>query len=238
MFRSLLPFSLLVSLLATSCGHHLNERLPSLAADKGGAAVSRDTAQSVELAIQKGNADELAAFLAAGFPVNALLNTGLTPLQQAIVSTSPAKFERVFRVLMEKGADPAIRDGAGNDALKLAEGKRVAARLLQADRNDELVKQLFEEIEAAEDRASIVGIFKDQGEDVNVVHPETGETPLTWAIGIRKRLIFGALMEESLREELDVNRPNREGKTPLRIATQTNWNLAIQPLVNRGAKEE
>lgn len=238
MFHSPLPFSLLVALLATSCGHHLNERLPSLAADKGGAAVSRDTAQSVELAIQKGNTEELAAFLAAGFPVNAKLNTGYTPLQQAIVSTAPAKFERVFRVLVEKGADPAIRDADGNDALKLAEGKRVAARLLQADRNDELVKRVFEELESAEERASIVALFKDQGEDVNLMHPETGETPLTWAVGGKKRLTFGALMEESLREELDVNKSNRDRKLPLRIAKELNWNLAIQPLASRGAKEE
>ena len=238
MFRSPLLFSLLAATLASACGHHLNERLPNLSAAKGGTVVSRDTAQSVELAIQKGNAEELAALLAAGFPVNAQLNTGLTPLQQAIVSTTPAKFERVFRVLMEKGADPTIRDASGNDAHKLAEGKRVAARLLQADRNDELVKQLFEEIEVAEDRASIVGLFKDQGEDVNLVHPDTGETPLTWAVGIRKRLIFGALMEESLREELDVNKANRDGKTPLRLAKEQNWNLAVQPLLDRGAKEE
>ncbi len=237
MFRSLLLFSLPVLLVLAGCGHHQNERMPSLGRAKDGTSISRDTAQSVELAIQKGEADQLAALLATGFPVNAKLNTGLTPLQQAIVSTGPTKFEKVFRILMEKGADPSVRDADGNDALKLSESKRVAFRLLRPDQNADLVRQFFEEAEAEGDRSAIVALFKEKGEDVNLVHPDSGHTPLTRAIELRSRRFFAALMEQALRDELDVDKPGAEGKTPLRLAKETNWNLAVGPLTDRGAKE-
>jgi hypothetical protein len=82
-------------------------------------------------------------------------------------------------------------------------------------------------------------LFKDQGEDVNVSHPETGHTPLTFAIELKSRRFIGALMEESLRAELDINKPGAGGLTPLKLARdQKQWSLAVNALAARGAKEE
>jgi len=240
LFRRISRFSLLLafSLVFLSCGSHLSERLPNLSASKGSGGVSRDLAQNMELAIQKGQISEVEAFLRAGFPVNQLLNTGYTPLQQAIVSTHPIAFEAMFTALMAKGADPLLRDAKGNSALDLAQGKRVALRLLQPERNNELLKQLFANLEAETDRSRIVSFFTSEGEDVNVIEPESGHTPLTLAISLKSRRLFGSLVQD-LVSDIDINKRNGKGVSPLRLAKEKDneWTLAVTKLTELGAKE-
>jgi len=228
----------LLALALTGCGQHLSERLPNLdsAKGKGGGVVNRDLAQNVELAIQKGQAASLEAYLASGFPVNQPLNTGYTPLQQAIVSTKASRFEEVFRVLSARGADPLVRNAHGTTAMELARAKRVAARLLQPERNEELLRQFFADLEAEEERSRVVSFFTDEGEDVNVIDPGSGHTPLTLAIALKRRKLFAPFLEE-LAEDVDLSKPNGHGKTPLAVAREMNWNLAIAKLVELGAKE-
>ncbi len=232
--------AMLLAIFFTGCGQHSSTRLPALGKAKGSGAVSRDLAEKVELAIFKGDAEELEAGLAAGFPVNQALKSGLSPLLEAIARTPPEKFEKIFSILQNKGADPAQRDPEGRSAVELAQGKRVALRLLQPEKNQELLRELFELLRNAQDRSEIVAIFKEQGEDINVGDPETGHTPLTFSISVRSKMMFGALTT-ALYNILNVNKKMKDGRTPLRFAREngdSEWTLAVNKLLELGAKEE
>jgi|GEM_PF-5785814 len=237
MSRSLLISSFVLLSLLTGCGRHISSRLPGIATGTGSGAVTRDLEEKVALAIYKGEVAEMATYLDAGFPINLPLKSGLSPFLEAIVRTPPDRFEAMFRLLILKGADIALRDPSGKSAIELAAGKRVALRLLQPEKNQELLRELFSFLKDSRDRSELVAVFKEQGEDVNLVDDETGHTPLTFAISLKSRLLFAALTVD-LTTSLDVNKKEKNGRTPLRFAKETGWNLAVNKLIELAAKED
>lgn len=237
MSRSPRTFSIFFVVLLAGCGQHLSTRLPGLAVSGGSGLVTRDLDEKMALSIFKGNVAEVSEFLEAGFPVNHPLKSGLSPLLEAVARTPSERFEAMFRLLIAKGADLSFRDPQGKSALELAAGKRVALRLLQPEKNQELLRELFTILKESRDRSELVAIFKEQGEDVNVIYEESGHTPLTFAISLRSRLLLAALTVD-LGTILDINKKMKNGNSPLRFAKETEWSLAVTKLIELGAKED
>jgi ankyrin repeat protein len=94
----------------------------TLAAGADVASTNRYGGTALIPASEHGHVETVRILLAAGVPVNHVNNLGWTAMQEAILlNNGGPRQQEVVRLLLEAGADPAIRDPQGRTALQNAE---------------------------------------------------------------------------------------------------------------------
>jgi ankyrin repeat protein len=127
------------------------------------------------------------------------LGAGATPLMRAAKKADV----QMMRVLLDHGADPALRTKAGADALMYAAGVGGAGRFT-----------IYEDRQATEaDFIEAARLCLDRGADVNAVTP-AGQTALHIAAAARGAPFVRFLLGRGAR--VDVK--DKQGRTPLDVA--------------------
>ena len=94
----------------------------TLAAGADVAATNRYGGTALIPASEHGHVETVRMLIAAGVPVNHVNNLGWTAMQEAVLlNNGGPRQQEVVRLLLEAGADPAIRDPEGRTALQNAE---------------------------------------------------------------------------------------------------------------------
>ncbi|TQJ35128.1 ankyrin repeat domain-containing protein [Arthrobacter sp. SLBN-122] len=94
----------------------------TLAAGADVAATNRYGGTALIPASEHGHVETARMLIAAGVPVNHVNNLGWTAMQEAVLlNNGGPRQQEVVRLLLEAGADPAIRDPEGRTALQNAE---------------------------------------------------------------------------------------------------------------------
>ena len=94
----------------------------TLAAGADVAATNRYGGTALIPASEHGHVETVRMLIGAGVPVNHVNNLGWTAMQEAVLlNNGGLRQQEVVRLLLEAGADPAIRDPEGRTALQNAE---------------------------------------------------------------------------------------------------------------------
>lgn len=94
----------------------------TLAAGADVAATNRYGGTALIPASEHGHVETVRKLIAAGVPVNHVNSLGWTAMQEAVLlNNGGPRQQEVVRLLLEAGADPAIRDPEGRTALQNAE---------------------------------------------------------------------------------------------------------------------
>lgn len=178
------------------------------------------------LAIQRGDIDQVERHIYWGTDINTPFPSGRYPLHEAAVKGRIILLD----MLIDAGARVDVKDGTGRSALDLAilNGRIQAAWvLIRADaQHDPSQLLLLAAKRDVEDR-DVVAFLKELGADMNATD-ENGDTALLIAISRNNNRLVNHLVEHGV----DVNLPNREGRSPLRVA-QDQGALEIQQLLLR-----
>ncbi|KAM3955302.1 tankyrase [Aphomia sociella] len=187
----------------------------------------------------------------AGADVNATDLWAFTPLHEA---ASKARLE-VCSLLLSEGADPTLLNCHGKSALDVAPSRELQERLAFEYRGHCLLEacRLAEPARVKKQLSTVSGTHQQSGHTssggsthslpgectaealVNFQHVGTGDRPLHCAAGSvypkRKQV-----MEMLIRKGARVNEKNKEGRTPLHVATDLAHLDAMDLLLRHGAK--
>lgn len=171
-----------------------------------------------------------------GADINLVLKNGRPLLVHATVSNNPL----FVSILVRRGADLTLADGAGKTALQHALELKKNRIVMILDPTQQQIKQqeLFQAI--TDEDVDAVDRGLKAGADPNFVH-ESGETPLTQSIQIKAIGVFRTVARWQDPElgvtGTDVNLPNAAGVTPLKLATEKNYKNFITDLKKLNAVE-
>ncbi len=161
-----------------------------------------------------------------------LLKNGRTPLTHAVVSGSAI----YVYWLLQKDIDVSLADSLGKTALDYAielDKERVKL-ILDPNLQIQLQNEFYTAILAdGEEVSAEVKTYLEAGVDPNFIFEETGETPLTQAIKIKSVAVLQILRwadKDFGLTSTDLELPNREGQTPLSIATSMNYTRVLKAM--------
>lgn len=106
-----------------------------------------------------------------------------------------------------------------------------SAQRKQAQANQEAVDEVFTAVKR-DNRSSVLGLIKE-GANVNVIDPQSGQTPMTLAFQIDSMNAFNALMTSP---QTNADFANRFGETPLMLAAIRGNKDAVERLIRVGAQ--
>nr|CAA6823206.1 MAG: Unknown protein [uncultured Thiotrichaceae bacterium] len=149
-----------------------------------------------------GTPNELKVVLDSGVDVNAQDDSGYTPLLRAI---SVNRLENV-KFLVANGADIAIKENLGSDALNRAVYSRY-------------------------NNIKIVEFLLEQGADINTKTSKPGNTPLHHAVELGREDVSLLLLEQGA----DVKQKNNYTETPLHKAADQGHVRLLKLLLSKGA---
>ncbi|MHB9130476.1 MAG: ankyrin repeat domain-containing protein [Armatimonadota bacterium] len=187
----------------------------------------------LHIAAENGHADIVELLLDSGADINARKNDGAT----ALIRAAGERHENVVYQLIERGADVNITDNTGNipNFLRQVQGRLAQLeterlqRMIQEKRagltsrqSEEFATQSQCDSQSANDDAQVTGepIPRNTGDNpahvINSDRPEIGDSPLCSALRNRQSTLLRTL----LRDGVDVNQPDNDGRLPLLLACQ------------------
>lgn len=231
MSRYLLLFSLT---LFAACGSHETTRISGKIASES-APTEEDRSESglMVTAISGGDLGKVQELLAKGFPLETLLAKKRTPLLEAIAWNR----RLIVEFLLNQGADPKAKDEEGKDAFSLCAGNINLEQTLDSQLRARIEAEVFLAVQKA-DAALLKRALEQNFANPNAENSE-GETPLTLAIKLKANAAFRPLFQKRANTylEIDLNKRNRAGESPLFLARQGKISAVESHLVKNGAKE-
>jgi ankyrin repeat protein len=216
----------LIMILGSGCGHHESRYL------FGESEVSADIPQrlsdteSLQLEIQRGDETAVLQRISEGLSVDHRIAEGRTLLMEA------SRWGRLglVRELLARGANPSLRDPQGLSARDFAQNYPEILRLLPTEISAEKLAELFELAKTGEWRKLKAEL--DQGLDVNLIHPASGDTLLISASRAGARGVVGMLIRYP---GCNLNLRSLDGLTALGAARASGQTAIAKDLQARGA---
>lgn len=231
-----------LSLNLISCGSHksVNKGFTQNSASNSG--LKADTLEGeIKTAMDTGDYALFLSLMSKNVDVNSRIpgSQGATLLIYASLKNLP-KFSYH---LIQLGADAALTDDKGETAFSVAEsvGNRDRILMLLDPERQKAAQQELMTAVARKKIQTIESLLK-AGADPNFYDEQSGETPLTLAVTVKKAANVVKFVAEWKDPELgisatDINFANREGYTPLGYAIFLQNNDVINVLKSLNAKE-
>lgn len=213
---------------AIGCGQHESRFLFAESDVAGEPAQRLSEAESLQVEIQRGDESAVLQRIASGLAVDARLTEGRTLLMEA------ARWGRLnlVRELLLRGADPALKDVQGATARDFAKNFPEILRLLPSEISLEKVEELFALAKSGEWRKLKSEL--DQGLDVNLVDPSSGDTLLIAAARAGARGVVGMLLRYP---GVQLNLRSNDGLTALGAARSAGHAAIVKEIQARGGVE-
>ncbi|MCW8890892.1 MAG: ankyrin repeat domain-containing protein [Sedimenticola sp.] len=185
---------------------------------------------ALNLAVERGDINQIERHVQAGSDINRPNNRGETPLHLAATQGSYV----IAKLLVKSGADIDTLDNTGNSALNrsvLNGHTQITGYLIKQGAKHEPTQLLHLAVEAGVKDRDIIPLLIELGAEINQQNA-AGETPLTAAITAKNRVLVKLLVSSGA----DVNLANAAGERPLAIAEQQG-DQDIQRLLQRNGAE-
>ncbi|MCB0368844.1 MAG: ankyrin repeat domain-containing protein [Bdellovibrionales bacterium] len=215
-------FSFLIFMI--SCSYHQAEYKTFDQNDKKSKEVKivKNNSEKIAEYIQNENTEKLKElFLDKMFDVNTILNTGRTPLMEAILW----KKTKIVKWLLDLGADPEIKDQQGQNSYDYASDNKEILVILKPEILEQLREKLYQII-LENDRFVLKDMF-EEGLDFNFRF-STGETPLILAIKQKSEGLIRVFLQPG--STVDVHLVDDKNKSPLDWAEELNLGRIIMLL--------
>jgi ankyrin repeat protein len=226
--KNRLSIFLLIFGIVTACGQHESRDLFAESDALADSTQRLSEVESLQLEIQRGDEGAVLQRIDNGLSVNYRLNEGRTLLMEA------ARWGRLnlVRELLQRGADVTLKDSQGLGARDFAQNYPEILRLLPLELSIEKLAELFHLARTGEWRKLKTEL--DQGVDVNLVEPATGDTLLISAARVGARGVIGMLIRYP---NCDLNRRALDGRTARGAAQAAGHAAVVRDLQARGAQE-
>lgn len=219
---------MLMFIFVAACGQHESRYLFADSETPTNQPQRLSDGESLQLEIQRGDEAAILQRIESGLSVDHRLADGRTLLMEA------ARWGRLslVRELLARGADVTLKDSQGLGARDFAQNYPEILRLLPLELSIEKLAELFHLARTGEWRKLKTEL--DQGLDVNLVDPATGDTLLISAARVGARGVIGMLIRYP---NCDLNRRALDGRTALGAAQAAGHAAVVRDLQARGAQE-
>lgn len=227
--RTLTGFIICLSLLSISCSRNEAEYYGYARKDDGkqNQKIILSPSEKISTAIQNNDWNSINALLSTGLPVNTILDSGRTLLNESVLWDR----EDIFKNLMVAGADPKLKDQTGTDTVEMCAEKINFQVLLDPTLLPKFQDELFSYLES-EDNDELKRLL-EQKLNPNFVSA-TGETPLTYAVTNNLENAVRILTSPSFATNAHLK--NQAGKTALALSQELNLKRIEKILLSRGAQ--
>lgn len=233
---------LLCTLIIVACGNHKSESNGFTATGNVNNGLQDGTViGQLKTSMDSGNITAFLALLANGAPVD----TRLPEAKNAtlLIYSASQNLPLFAHYLIQNGADITMVNDDGKTAVQVAEnvgGRDRILMLIDPTRQAQAQKELWDAVKKK--KIETIRAKLAAGANPNFVDEETGETPLTQTVLLKKAanattVLSGWTDPGFGITATDINFPNRAGVTPLGFAVQNNNAEVIQVLKNLNAKE-
>jgi ankyrin repeat protein len=235
-------FAVIISFLFISCGQHESSNYGfSANGDISDGLKASTIPGKLKTAMDTGDKEEFVKLMTDDVDVNTRLpdTKNATLLIYSAIKNVPL----ITHFLINRGADIALTDDDGKTAFERAEeigNRERILMLIDSDRQKEAQMALMEAV--IRKKVQTIEDLLVAGTDPNFIDEETGETPLTRSVLLKKGTHVTKFIAEWKDPGFDVSAtdidfPNREGFTPLGYAIEKNITDVIDVLKSLNAKE-
>jgi len=180
-------------------------------------------------ALSNGELEMVLKQLNTGIDINTRGNLGETPL----ITAARLGHKQIVNYLLQKGADPEIKDFDGITALFLAIRNRNTAIIYEIAKHLQNQTSLDDGFfySIAVGYLPITKTLIDCGANINAINANTGRTCVMDAISCKNY----EMLEFFLQQAVGCNMPNKYGCTPLMLAVLLHDSNAMSTLIKTGA---
>lgn len=232
----------LILLIVTACGKHTSENFGYMSNGDVSENIKATTLSGkIKTSMDTNNFEDFKSLLQQSGDINLRLpdTENATPLIYSAVKDLPL----FANYLVKQGADLKLLDDNGKTAEQRAldtGGRERILLILDPSRQQQMQGELF--IAVSKKKVLTISELLKAGVDPNFVDTETGETPLTKSITLKKAAnVAKALVDWKDPgfgvTNTDINFPNQQGFTPLAYAIEKKNTDIIELLKALNAKE-